>query len=137
MRDTFSLPDAVLAFLLEARSNAAPHEACGLLLRGAGGRVEALRTENRSSQPQTSFLIDPQALLRAAVSGRLVGCWHTHPGGSGSPSASDRQAAQDWPDLVHVIVGESVRGWLWSPEGPIPVLIASEGTAGLLWSARP
>ncbi len=137
MRDSLSLPEPALGLLVQARSSAAPDEACGLLLTGSAGPIEVARTENRSLQPRTSFLIDPHTLLRAAVSGRLIGCWHTHPEGPGVPSASDRQAMERWPDLVHLIVGRSVRAWRWSPGGPIPVLITDHGTPGLLSSARP
>jgi len=135
--DSLSLNGAAIALLAQARSSESPREACGLLLQDATGLIEVVRTENRSPQPQTSFLIDPQALLEAAVSGRLIGCWHTHPDGAAVPSESDQQALRDWPALVHVIVGRTVRGWRWSDKGPIPVLVTDQGTPGLLWSARP
>lgn len=89
-----------------------PDEACGLLVgTKLGDGVEILEIEpTRNVAPDRArrFEIDParhiavQRALRG--SGRaVVGVYHSHPGGSAEPSASDQEEALD-PDLVWLIV---------------------------------
>ncbi len=127
-------PSAMTALM---GSPAGSEERCGLLLGLPNGAVEVLPTANLATSPADAFLIDPTALLEAAVSGRLIGCWHTHPAGPAVPSAADRRSMRQWPDLVHLVLGRTLRAWMWSSGGLIEVPVTCEETAGLLCSARP
>ena len=77
---------------------AAPNEVCGLLL-GEAGRIEAIRpAANVASDPARRFELDPVVLIaahRAARAGgaRIVGHYHSHPGGLPVPSAMDATSA--------------------------------------------
>lgn len=139
MQGTLRLSEATAGSLRSFRARAGAAEACGLLLAGLDGAVEAVETVNGAPDPSSSFLIAPEALLEAAVSGRLLGCWHTHPSGSAVPSPADHPGMRRWPDLVHVIVGRTLRAWRWSSGDPIEVVVScGDGrgeTPGLLCSA--
>ena len=84
--------------MLDAAAVAAPREACGILL-GEGARIDAaLPAANVAADPLRHFEIDPAALIaahRAARAGgpRVVGYYHSHPGGEPRPSATDRACA--------------------------------------------
>jgi desampylase len=85
---------------LQAEVRASPDlEICGLLF-GEGDRVEAAQsTANVAANPATTFEIDPRALLAAHKAARLggpklVGCYHSHPSGSATPSVHDQAAAE-------------------------------------------
>lgn len=64
---------------------------------------------NIADEPQRRFLIDPQfqiGLLRRLRSTErsVIGCFHSHPGGSAEPSVTDIAAAIE-PDFVWLIAG--------------------------------
>ena len=74
-------------------------EVCGLLVGRSGRVVALLPTGNVAGDPATSFEIDPAALIRAYRDARnggleVLGCFHSHPNGSPSPSRADAAAAQ-------------------------------------------
>ena len=108
-------PPAFQAITAAARA-AMPFEACGLLF-GAGGRVaEASIARNVSPTPRRRFEIDPSHLFdahrRARGGGlRLVGCWHSHPGGSPLPSSEDRAGVHDLGWLWLIVADGGVRGF--------------------------
>lgn len=90
-------------------------EVCGLLLGTTDQVDRALACANVAAMPATAFEIDPAALiaaLRADRAGgtRVLGCYHSHPGGTPVPSPRDAAAA-------------AADGWLW--------LIVGQGAAGL------
>ena len=93
-----SIARPVLAAILEAAAQAAPAEACGILL-GQDDRIDAaIPTANVHPDPLRHFEIDPAALIaahRAARSGgpQVVGYYHSHPAGRPRPSATDRAQA--------------------------------------------
>lgn len=102
----------------------APQEACGLLL-GCAGTVESIRSAaNIAETPHTRFEIDPAALFaahRAARAGgsALVGCYHSHPGGSAFPSRTDAARALDM-GWIWLIVGEDgEKAYRVREDGPI------------------
>ena len=130
------LPAAARAALLAARRGAHPDEACGLLLL-EDERLRATQTTNCAPTPRAAFLIDPAALLVAAVSGDLIGCWHTHPSGSSAPSAEDIDAMRSWPDLVHLVVGDAMTAWRWTSAGPREVAVHAGSRPALVESAHP
>lgn len=94
-------------------------EACGLLLgvrAGPRARVVAARpARNLAADPARGYLLDPGdwlAASRAAELARLdlVGYYHSHPDGSGVPSAADLAGA--WPDHYYLIVAGSPAAFL-------------------------
>ncbi len=83
---------------------------------------EAVAAPNVSRAPETRFEIDPAALfaaLRAERAGgaRLVGYYHSHPGGDATPSAVD--AAQAAPDdrLWLIVAGTIATLWRATADG--------------------
>lgn len=104
-----------------AEANASPQrEICGLLTeRGV------LSCRNVSPQPETRFEIDPAALiaaLRAERAGgeRVIGCYHSHPGGIAEPSVRDAAdaAPNGWLWLI-VGAGGTVRAWRAVEKGAV------------------
>jgi len=85
--------EAVTAALAHA-GRAPDFEVCGLLM-GQGTHVStALPATNVAETPDTQFEVDPMVLIaanRAARSGgdSVLGCYHSHPSGSATPSATD------------------------------------------------
>jgi proteasome lid subunit RPN8/RPN11 len=107
---------------IEARAAASPgEEVCGLLL-GDEARIEsAPATVNVAARPRDSFEVDPAALfaaLRAERAGgmRVIGHYHSHPGGSSRPSPRDLAAAE--PGRLWLIIGQDPpRLWLATATG--------------------
>jgi proteasome lid subunit RPN8/RPN11 len=101
---------------------AAPEEACGLLLgRMYEGETEVLRVLrgcNQARTPRDAFELAPEEVLRAAELGRdsgleLVGLWHSHPGAPAVLSAADRHGlSAGWSFVVlPADPGEHPRSW--------------------------
>jgi len=113
---------ADLAAIEEHARCALPREACGLLL-GSGdaqrgfGVTRIIESENvAGNEANDRFEIDPALLLRthrtlreatgandATQSERILGVYHSHPGGRPEPSALDREHAAA-PGYVWIIV---------------------------------
>ena len=95
---------------------AAPREACGLLF-GSEGEIASMQvTENVAENPEAAFEIDPAALfaaLRAERAGgmKILGYWHSHPGGDASPSAADAAMAARDGKLWVIVADERVTAW--------------------------
>lgn len=88
-----------------ARAGGSAVEVCGLLLGDPRQVVEVVHCSNVAADPASTFEVDPAQLIaahRAARAGAaaVVGCYHSHPGGS--PEPSPRDAAEAAPN-----------GWLW------------------------
>lgn len=87
----------------------APREACGLLAGERNVVKRVITLPNAAPDPETHYLIDPAAYIKAmaeldAQGLSLVGFYHSHPKGDPIPSPTDiREAA--YPDAVYVIVG--------------------------------
>jgi proteasome lid subunit RPN8/RPN11 len=101
--------------VLEAAARAFPQECCGLIEgieTAEGWRVLAVhQATNVAEDPARNFLIDPQAqfkLLRGLRGSgrRVIGCFHSHPGGAPRPSATDRVSAAQ-SDFLWLIAGGS------------------------------
>lgn len=115
--------------MIRAASASPKAEICGLLL-GQGAVVEAiLSCTNIAADPRDSFEIDPVALIathRAARAGgpALIGHYHSHPGGTATPSARDAAAAE--PGSYWIIIAEEELGcWLAAAGGRfVPIGIA-------------
>lgn len=105
--------EALIAHAVEA----APREACGLLVGRGAAVVRAVRTRNVDPR-STRYTIAPEDHFETLRSARrdgleVVGAYHSHPGGSAQPSVTD--AAEAFPDFTYAIVGlapvPEVRAW--------------------------
>ena len=107
------ISSTLLARLPSAAATTPELEICGLLL-GAGGRiVQALPCRNVAKDASTAFEIDPVQLIAAhrAVRGggpAIMGCYHSHPGGSLLPSARDAAAAMPDGSVWIIIAGGAI-----------------------------
>jgi proteasome lid subunit RPN8/RPN11 len=90
--------DAITA----AAAAAFPEECCGLLVGGRDGdalvAAQIVAAANVADKPRRRFEVDPVTLFdvhrRARAADQLVlGHYHSHPGGSATPSAHDRARA--------------------------------------------
>ncbi len=106
---------------------AAPAEACGLLV-GRGRRVLSVRrivpAANLLAATPGRFELDPR--LRLAVEkqcrgtrDRIIGHWHSHPGGRAEPSATDLAMAWE-PELVWLVVAVAADGAAAAAFRPTP-----------------
>jgi proteasome lid subunit RPN8/RPN11 len=108
-----------LSALLAAEAASPAREICGLMF-GSDTHIERVEaTANVAPDPRRAFEIDPSALfaaLRAMRQGgdRLIGHYHSHPGGSPIPSTTDLAAAE--PGKLWLILGGgAARVWLAEP----------------------
>ena len=108
--------------MLAAAAAADPLEACGLLF-GDGGHIDdASIARNIAAAPWHRFEIDPAHLFDGHRRGRagppyLLGCWHSHPGGSPLPSVEDRAGVHDPGWLWLIVAGGGLRGFRPSVAG--------------------
>lgn len=116
--------------MLRATAEAAPREACGLLL-GEGARIErASLAANVHWAPETHFEIDPVALIaahRAARAGgpQVLGYWHSHPSGLTEPSAEDARQASGDGRLWAIVAAGTITLWSDSPQGFVALSYAA------------
>lgn len=109
---------AALAELL-ARAVAEPgREICGLLLGELTSIGEIRPCANVSEAPETSFEIDPVALIAShrearKGGGKPVGCYHSHPNGIAEPSSRDAESADASMPLWLIVAGGEIRAWIW------------------------
>lgn len=107
--------DVIVTIREQARVSL-PDECCGILL-GEGARIDqALPAANVHPAPEAHFEIDPQTLIdahRAAREGgpQVVGYYHSHPGGSAEPSATDRAMAAADGSIWAIVAAEEVHFW--------------------------
>jgi proteasome lid subunit RPN8/RPN11 len=120
---TTGISSAALQQIL-ARAAASPErEICGLLF-GAPDRIDEARAcANVAADPTAWFEIDPAALLaahRAMREGgpRLIGCYHSHPGGRAEPSPRDADAAAPDGMIWLIAAGGEVAAWRAVTDGP-------------------
>ena len=111
-----AIASGLMQSLVDAAAQAAPHEACGLLL-GQPGHIDAMvPAANVAAHPERSFEIDPATLLRTHREARgrgqrVVGHYHGHPNGLGQPSLRDAAAAIENDQVWLIIAAGSVSGW--------------------------
>jgi proteasome lid subunit RPN8/RPN11 len=120
--------------LIDAEARAGlPREACGLLIGRAQGDaliVSRVVPAANLAEAEDRFEIDPALLLEVHRSlrgspERLIGHYHSHPGGLARPSAHDR-AQSFTPGLAWLILGIAKDGalsraaFLHPPEIPPP-----------------
>jgi len=107
---TLILPAPLAARILDHAARASAAECCGLLIGGGEGDIrvaEIAPAANCAADPTRRFEIDPQVqfdwLRRLRGSRRrIVGHYHSHPGGPATPSAHDLAMAHD-PEAIWVI----------------------------------
>jgi desampylase len=126
---------SVVERLLAEAANAAPAEACGLLLGPAGtnARIDQVQpAANVADAPCLRFEIDPAALIAAYKAERadgatLVGYYHSHPTGGPEPSAVDRAEAAGDGKVWAIAAQGTVRFWRDLPVGfePLSYALAS------------
>ncbi|MFW2830300.1 Mov34/MPN/PAD-1 family protein [Sphingomonas sp. ID0503] len=101
-------------------------EVCGLLF-GREGAIEGFKvTANVADDPSDSFEIDPAALIAAHRNARtggpqVVGCFHSHPSGSTTPSSRDAAAADPAGGLWLILAGSEAALWRARANGFDPV----------------
>ena len=114
------LSDELAASVLVAAARAHPAECCGLIEgvdTAEGWRALAVHeAANLADDPQRRFLIDPQAqfdLMRRlrGTERRVLGCFHSHPGGAPDPSVSDRAGAYEAGFLYLIAGGDPESGF--------------------------
>ncbi len=132
--------------LLRLARAAAPREACALVfgdLEGDLVLVDGARPAPNLATDPGAFLVDPVAQLcaerEAAGTGqRLLGAWHSHPGGTREPSRSDVAGAAYPLVLVTALEhgGAELVAW-WVAEGvPVRLLVVESGPAAFSGGAR-
>ncbi|NWG16620.1 MAG: M67 family metallopeptidase [Chloroflexi bacterium] len=103
------LTEALARDLIRHAQDAAPLEACGILL-GASGQVrEVVPVRNAAADPQHFYRLDERQFVTAVFEAEkrglsLLSLYHSHPGGEPIPSPADvAQAA--YPDTPYLIIG--------------------------------
>jgi proteasome lid subunit RPN8/RPN11 len=110
-----------LSALLAAEAASPDREICGLLFGTETHITRADGAANVAPDPKRTFEIDPRALfaaLRAMRHGgdRLIGHYHSHPGGRPIPSATDLAAAEPGKMWL-ILASDSARLWFAEPGG--------------------
>ncbi|WP_419902137.1 hypothetical protein [Kiloniella sp.] len=59
--------------------------------------------ENVHPEPYEAFDVAPEELIR--LDDEMKATFHTHPKFTSNLSAEDYQAFTNWPDLIHIIIG--------------------------------
>lgn len=125
---------SVLIGTAQISADLAPREACGLLFGTPDAITDWQAVENVAEAPETRFEIDPVALfaaLRAERAGgpKIVGYWHSHPGGDPYPSTTDAEMAAPDEKLWLIVAGEAATLWRAAAAGalhgrfdPVPFL---------------
>ncbi len=99
--DTVRAEAGVFNSIRDATRMASPQECCGLLVGRREGREIVLSavhpSTNLAQEPERSFEIDPAIRLRLqrelrGSGQKVVGLYHSHPGGATWPSHRDREA---------------------------------------------
>lgn len=115
---------SVLIGIQRISADAAPREACGLLFGAPDRIVDWQVAENVAEEPERRFEIEPGALfaaLRAERAGgpKIVGYWHSHPGGDATPSVTDAAMAQPDGKLWLIVTQEGEKLWRAEDRGPL------------------
>lgn len=107
------LAPALRAQLLAEARAASPRECCGLV-EGSAKRVIALHPARNLASDPDRFEVDPAEQFRLMRQGRrIVGCYHSHPGGCAEPSARDADGASEVGFLWLIAAGEEIGAFIW------------------------
>lgn len=110
------ISSGVLAAILSESERARDHEICGLLFGDATHIVEHLACRNIADDARRAFEIDPVQLIAAHTAARrgglqIVGCYHSHPGGSAEPSLRDADGAAADGALWLIVAARDASLW--------------------------
>lgn len=75
-----------------------PNERVGFIVND-----EIVEVDNISQDPQNSFLVGAEDVLRYEEIATAT--WHTHPNEDANLSVGDYETFQNFPDMTHFIVG--------------------------------
>lgn len=107
--------------MLAATARAGRHEACGLLFGTRSGAATLISdvtvAVNIATDPARRFDIDPAHLFAAQRRARagpeaLLGVWHSHPGGTATPSMADAAGVVDRGWVWLIVAGAELAAWL-------------------------
>ncbi len=112
------LPRRVAEQIKTAAKEAAPEEACGVLI-GKGILISgAIPVPNAAAFPERAYVLDPPSLLKAinhaqTTDQELLGFYHSHPKHDPRPSSLD---IREWnyPDLLMIIISltaDKIAAW--------------------------
>jgi proteasome lid subunit RPN8/RPN11 len=110
-----TISSTLLARLFK-EATTSPGEICGLLF-GTGEEIRnAEHCRNVAEHAATAFEIDPAALIaahRAARAGgpAIIGCYHSHPGGTATPSPRDAAAAAPDGAIWLIVAADGAQAW--------------------------
>jgi proteasome lid subunit RPN8/RPN11 len=117
-----TLPEGVVAAIIEHAQREAPRECCGLLIGTVGRITESFAARNIAEDQTRRYLVDPRDHFSAIRLARhrgedVIGVYHSHPRSRPLPSETD--AAEGFPDFLYVIAGlagdaPELTAWLWS-----------------------
>ena len=96
--------DPLTRQMQEAAIAAYPNEACALIV-GVGKKARFFPCANLSSEPRTSFRLDPADYARAEDTGEILAIWHSHVDTPTTPSDADRAGceATELPWLISAV----------------------------------
>jgi proteasome lid subunit RPN8/RPN11 len=94
------LSKALKTKLLELHNPEGP-ERVGFLL----GKSKIQEVPNTSMEPESSFMVSSEDLLKYALSEDTIATWHTHPKSNSNLSTFDYRAFLNYPNLKHIIIG--------------------------------
>jgi proteasome lid subunit RPN8/RPN11 len=110
------LSAALRARILSEARAAVPRECCGLV-EGDGERVIALHPTRNLARGPDRFAVDPKDQFRLMREGRrIIGCYHSHPGGCAEPSPRDTEGASEVGFLWLIAAGDEVGAFVWEGE---------------------
>jgi proteasome lid subunit RPN8/RPN11 len=127
--DKVEISREVLAAIRAHAASTPGQEVCGLLFGSANQVTGVSSAVNVAADPARQFEIDPAALfaaIRREREGgpRLVGYYHSHPGGPAEPSETDQAMAAGDDKLWLIVAGQEVRGWRATRAGFLPVQLS-------------
>ena len=124
-----SISSALVERIMAHAAQSPGEEVCGLLL-GEGHIVRNLRpADNVAADKCRLFELDPAVLfaaIRAARDGgpTVLGHYHSHPGGSARPSATDARMIRHAGELWVIVAGPEVTAWIATASNTfIPTII--------------
>ena len=101
---------------LIAEAQASSDEICGLLFGTMEEIQHTLPCSNVAPHPETGFELDPAELIAAhkaerAGGPKIIGCYHSHPTGTASPSPRDAAAAAEDGSIWLILAGTAASAW--------------------------